>query len=512
MKIKKTSRADWRNTKRILNTTYVSKRQSKLIGLSSGDCSANGSSAAPLRYIVIAVSLTALYFILSPVYYFLQGVLTPMQYEEVRRPSATMPIPLTKLRKTLLDKADNPPSYNITYDKQYMFDAFVTDGGTRIAFLSPALKNVVGSGRPTKGAWECNWGRGFVTEGHSKDDPSEQDKSQLLQVWCDIPTAAQRVLKSSNYLNVILKRSAGGEVARYAITMTAPRLDPKPTALAFCTHLSLQKLTAQIDPSMIRAMLTEWIEYHSMLGVGHFYVYVDARPELDDASGAFKLLQQYGQDGLVTLVDWTVRYMLPSRSSSDVGRHWSEVLMANDCKLRFGEDAEWMAIGTPKDYLVPSLRHERVDQFLAEVGPGSKACAFGLATLAHFLPPSVDNAHVLVKSEEGTQANLILSRFPWVSKNFVPFAKGDGPVIVRPRHVAFIQRQGAACLDSVQQVVLLEPNCVPGSASTALRHCGLHAEDFRAITGAAARGGVPRRGSSRRRPQARRLEAASPGA
>eukprot|EP00854_Cymbomonas_tetramitiformis_P014357 gene14357-16980_t len=232
-------------------------------------------SAAPLRYIVIAVSLTALYFILSPVYYFLQGVLTPMQYEE----------------------ADNPPSYNITYDKQYMFDAFVTDGScngggggwwgcedlqrheNRVPVAGLKERRRIRQTHVRKGAWECNWGRGFVTEGHSKDDPSEQDKSQLLQVWCDIPTAAQRVLKSSNYLNVILKRSAGGEVARYAITMTAPRLDPKPTALAFCTHLSLQKLTAQIDPSMIRAMLTEWIEYHSMLGVGHFYVYVDARPE-----------------------------------------------------------------------------------------------------------------------------------------------------------------------------------------------------------------------------------------
>jgi hypothetical protein len=74
--------------------------------------------------------------------------------------------------------------------------------------------------------------------------------------------------------------------------------------------------------------LREWIEFHRMVGVKHFYLY----DNLSD-DGAVDVLAPYCRTGLVTLTPWPHSF-----------EEFSQAQAYNDCLARFGGDCRWLAL------------------------------------------------------------------------------------------------------------------------------------------------------------------------
>lgn len=95
--------------------------------------------------------------------------------------------------------------------------------------------------------------------------------------------------------------------------------------------------------------LKEWIEYHRLLGVEHFYLYNN-----DSADNYREVLSPYLEEGLVDLIDWnsdSAPHHNPFGSPYWVGFQHSAF---NDSLARAKECAKWMAIIDVDEFLFPS--------------------------------------------------------------------------------------------------------------------------------------------------------------
>lgn len=80
--------------------------------------------------------------------------------------------------------------------------------------------------------------------------------------------------------------------------------------------------------------LKEWIEFHRLQGVEHFYLYNN-----HSGDAYQKVLKPYVNSGLVTLTEWPYTY------KPGDGAAWRAIQMNayDDCLSRFGADSSWIA-------------------------------------------------------------------------------------------------------------------------------------------------------------------------
>lgn len=65
-----------------------------------------------------------------------------------------------------------------------------------------------------------------------------------------------------------------------------------------------------------RENLVEWIEFHLLIGVQHFFIY-DTAQQVPSATSLTQLLGDYIQDGLVTVVTWSFSNCVRNMASGD---------------------------------------------------------------------------------------------------------------------------------------------------------------------------------------------------
>lgn len=80
--------------------------------------------------------------------------------------------------------------------------------------------------------------------------------------------------------------------------------------------------------------LREWLEYHRMVGVGHFYMYNN-----NSGDGYREILQPYIDRELVTLVDWTLPH--------------AQMAAYQDAIERFSGQTRWMGFIDLDEFVVP---------------------------------------------------------------------------------------------------------------------------------------------------------------
>lgn len=83
------------------------------------------------------------------------------------------------------------------------------------------------------------------------------------------------------------------------------------------------------------AYLREWLEYHLLIGVDHFYLYNNFSK--DDYQ---EVLAPYVEQGLVTLIDWPVPQ--------------GQMKAYADCVERFGSETNWIGFIDLDEYVVPN--------------------------------------------------------------------------------------------------------------------------------------------------------------
>jgi len=94
----------------------------------------------------------------------------------------------------------------------------------------------------------------------------------------------------------------------------------------------------------------EWLEYHRLVGVEHFYLYNNG------SSDDFRLLlESYIQKGIVTLIDWPDR---PGKLSDTAKYRWVhniQIPAYEDAISRSIQETKWLALIDIDEFLVPKL-------------------------------------------------------------------------------------------------------------------------------------------------------------
>lgn len=80
--------------------------------------------------------------------------------------------------------------------------------------------------------------------------------------------------------------------------------------------------------------IREWIEFHKMVGVEHFYMYNNMSTD-----GYRDILTPYVEEGIVTLIDWNMPH-------GQVSAYW-------DCVNRFSEETKWVGFIDLDEFVVP---------------------------------------------------------------------------------------------------------------------------------------------------------------
>lgn len=87
--------------------------------------------------------------------------------------------------------------------------------------------------------------------------------------------------------------------------------------------------------------LKEWIEYHRLIGVEHFYLYNN-----DSEDNYKEVLEPYIKKGIVDLTEW------PSLNKDD--NFMPHLLVAyNDCITKHREETQWLALIDIDEFIVP---------------------------------------------------------------------------------------------------------------------------------------------------------------
>lgn len=80
--------------------------------------------------------------------------------------------------------------------------------------------------------------------------------------------------------------------------------------------------------------LREWIEYHLMVGVDHFYMY-----DNNSSDGYKSVIESYLDEGLITLIPWPEEH--------------AQVKGYEDCIRRFQGESDWIGFIDVDEFLVP---------------------------------------------------------------------------------------------------------------------------------------------------------------
>jgi hypothetical protein len=137
--------------------------------------------------------------------------------------------------------------------------------------------------------------------------------------------------------------------------------------------------------------ILQWIEYHRMVGVQHFYIY-----DNESTNGLEQQLQKYIQDGIVTYIYWPGKYQ-----QFPVYKH---------AVSHFQYDTKWLAIIDGDEYIVPVEEGTLIPQILDEIDSHYMNPVFDTPRIreCYFLGGVGINWHVYGTSGHKTRCNGLL--------------------------------------------------------------------------------------------------------
>lgn len=91
--------------------------------------------------------------------------------------------------------------------------------------------------------------------------------------------------------------------------------------------------------------LDEWIRFHQVVGVDHFYLYNN-----NSTDEYLEVLQPYISEGTVTLIDWK--------------QDQAQFAAYRDCISKHGSEARWIGFIDIDEFVIP-IKHESIGDFLS---------------------------------------------------------------------------------------------------------------------------------------------------
>lgn len=114
--------------------------------------------------------------------------------------------------------------------------------------------------------------------------------------------------------------------------------------------------------------LKEWIEFHKLQGVTHFYLYNN-----NSTDNYETVLKPYIEKNEVTLTQWNFTY----KSGDTDGWHQIQRNSYKDCLDKYGSQSEWIAFLDSDEFLF-SVKGEPLPKFLKNYKKYGAVCAYWL--------------------------------------------------------------------------------------------------------------------------------------
>ena len=115
--------------------------------------------------------------------------------------------------------------------------------------------------------------------------------------------------------------------------------------------------------------LKEWIAFHKMVGVDHFYVYDNTLAHQEKEDGFRNTLKpitdMFPND--VTWINWPYKVCNNMKPKSwNPGERSSQYAAEASCRLRYGNSTTWLASIDSDEYLIPTGDHENLKSMLRD--------------------------------------------------------------------------------------------------------------------------------------------------
>lgn len=170
------------------------------------------------------------------------------------------------------------------------------------------------------------------------------------------------------------------------------------TLTIFCVHFAADAKKAQTKYTLSAVCifnneadyLQEWIEYHRIVGIEHFYLYNN---NSDDHY--LSVLDPYIKQGIVELTNWPSP---PERNWS----HW-QVLAYEDCLKKCKHLTKWLAFFDVDEFIIPVV-DQTIPEFLKDYENYAGVTIFWQNYGTSFLP-SIPQDQLLIES--------LTLKYPW---------------------------------------------------------------------------------------------------
>jgi hypothetical protein len=201
----------------------------------------------------------------------------------------------------------------------------------------------------------CVFHDGSVTPAYSYDSKDDNDHVSLLD--CPLsPFASDQLWKHNQTLRVYLASTTDKD--RNAPILKA--FVSIPTPLVNAPNNSQELFTLCTSPLHNNAKyLTQWIEFHRLVGFRKFVVYNTSDTD-DDLSTIIRVYTRK-YPNLVDVIQWN----FSSLALVDVQKtQYFQTEALQDCLVRYGDRSEWLGILDLDEYIVPLHPYETVVDYI----------------------------------------------------------------------------------------------------------------------------------------------------
>lgn len=268
----------------------------------------------------------------------------------------------------------------------------------------------------------CIFDDGSVTPAYSYDSYYGNDRASLLD--CPLSSfASDQLWKYNQILRVHLASTT--DKNRNVPILKAFVNVPKP--LINSMNSSHEQLTLCTSPLHNNdKYLTQWIEFHRLVGFRKFVVYNTT--DTDNRLSSIISVYDHKYPNLVDVVQWN----FSSLSLVDVlsGRYF-QVEALHDCLIRYGDQSEWLGMFDLDEYIVPLHPYETVFDYIHD--------NFGRRIIGSINLWSRFFCTKEVKKytpEENDMSRLTIERFIFRARNL--YKAGREKYLYRPRFVQYL--------------------------------------------------------------------------
>lgn len=142
----------------------------------------------------------------------------------------------------------------------------------------------------------------------------------------------QKIRKCLNYMIDVLQAIYYNSICKVLVLLFAKKnIEKKKYKVSLCLIFKDEAL-----------FLKEWIDYHKMIGVDHFYLYNN-----NSTDSYREVIQPYIEDGIVTLIDWP--YLQ------------AQIAAYKNCYENYRSESNWISFLDADEFICPKYKDNIVD-------------------------------------------------------------------------------------------------------------------------------------------------------